>query len=299
MRTIYGELTLDGDVTPEDWRAFFKQSHADVSQTARDAYAETRERLGAEPRRCDVIRDVFNAQTIKGGERRDDAVRAFYGSKFYDSLLAYSLPESGLLRGILDNTIRSQSWLYEPTDALVRAVHKEHGYDGLYYVVHGYGVFEQVLGMAAMNASSTFVCVEVKSSVRAFLLRMIKKYVDGARVVPVWVERDGSWTWPQADGAARRIVADGGVHALHTCEVLEHVPEPERELRSMVDMLVPGGYAMISTFFNSLGGDEPQHLEANDKYQDVDLWFSQVEACGLQPYWKDLRGVQKIWRKAT
>jgi len=290
-------MVLDGDVIAQDWVDFFEQPYAEYVRPARELRERRMRELGDySPPRCAVLREEFNraCSPLSDGTCDPDDVLRYYGGDIYDRYMALESCEEGVLQNCV-TSIRGGAWEGEPTHTLVHLAASEFGQEFV-AVDHGFGHGEHLLGMMSEYPRATYYAVEVASPFRLFLIGRIRRYVRGARIYPVWMFPGGAFTIDGLPGV-KKPLDDGTVHAVHSCEVLEHIPHPERVVEGFARMLAPGGLLMLSTFFNSMGGHDPQHLTENDQYQDSEKWFRIVESYGLRRYWSDPRGVPKIWRK--
>ena len=302
---VVGQLALVGDITPADWEAWFEVPYAQVVKPAVAVRDAAWERLGHCPSRCEGLGRYFNevAPEREDGTRNDKAVKNYYATRLYDSWCAMELPESGALGYLLDKAMGC--WEGEPHQALVREATRRFGC-GIDVLSHGWGDGAHILGMMTENARARYYTMEVASPLREFLIHHVRLRTriglpvahdhpfPETEVYPGWMYPSGAFS---LTGPEERPLLDGTVHAIHSCEVLEHVVAPEKVAAGFAQMLRPGGLLMLSTFFNSMDGHDPQHLRENEKYQDEGLWFGVLEGLGLRPYWRDPRGVLKIWEK--
>jgi len=90
---------------------------------------------------------------------------------------------------------------------------------------------------------------------------------------------------------------DNKFHYIINSEVMEHLWNPVEEMRELLAHLYPGGWMYLSTFFNDLGGEDPTHLSHNNKFQDSELWYKELEKIGLYRKIRDENGVWKGFRK--
>lgn len=97
-----------------------------------------------------------------------------------------------------------------------------------------------------------------------------------------------------------------GLHKVDECgefdmiisqDVLEHLLDPEDEVRRFAAILRKGGKLLCAPFFNSCSGNDPQHLFENDKYQDDKLFHGMIENVGFIPCKSDVNGVLKVWER--
>lgn len=80
-------------------------------------------------------------------------------------------------------------------------------------------------------------------------------------------------------------------------EVLEHVWNPLKIMKYLIDHLKIGNYMYLSHFFNDLGGKEPFHLTHNNIYSDGPYFNELLNNLGLFLFKNDINGCPKIYQK--
>jgi 2-polyprenyl-3-methyl-5-hydroxy-6-metoxy-1,4-benzoquinol methylase len=277
---------LIGDATEQDWAEHFNVSWAEYVQPIIDTRDAFERQHGSLPARCQIVTAKFNEMaTNEDGSHNLIGVEKFYASDFFSRMIAFEL-------GGPTNTVTNamggrggKELLGEPiADALVDLV-------GLYgpnleVLDCGFGGGQVVMRLAQLFPDASYTLVDFYSPAHQYFADMVQKYVRGTTF-------DFRWIYPgcQAD------FDDYEYDYIISNEVLEHTFDPVGEVARFANCLRPGRFLHLSTFFNSMNGHDPQHLTENDKYQDVELWFSEVRALGFRDYKKDPRGVLKTFER--
>ena len=276
-----------GDSTPEDWVKFFGCTREEYTREITEAQARLntqQESVG----RNDIIRDYFNSIATTGdGRHTPSAVRRFYESDKFSKLLAFEIPESGILHamhGAITGGMANMPG--EPLEVSIKMAQERFG-PHLKVLDHGFGNGQTALGIGQHAPGSLIVLADFYCPTRAFLFELMQKYVKGVHLVVQWI------TGPYQSRYDELCQYD----LVNSNEVMEHVPWPETEINRIASCTRMGGYLQLGTFFNSCDGYDPQHLTENDLYQDTNRWFSVVQRAGFQLAARDPRGVEKVFER--
>lgn len=272
-----------GDVREEDWVDFFGESYEKYTAPIVAGIARIKRETGTYTRN-DLLRPFFNEITKKADGSRDaQGIKDFYASQTLSRLLAYELGHRDWIKNALGGLIGG--WEREPKQVAMTAALSFFD-EPLRVLEHGFGNGVYLLGFFAQHPEGKYFAVDYKCKTREFVIAMLRKYLR-MDVTPIWLTTD----------SIERYENFGPYHLVNSCEVMEHIPEPVAEVQRIASCIVPGGLLTMSTFFNSCNGQDPQHLECNDLFQDSQMWFDHVRAAGLIPYMNDPRGILKVWLK--
>lgn len=270
---------LIGDVTPEDWEEFLGCTWEEYVEPI----AEQCKRLP----RTDVIRPVFNDKTLdQDGWRNMEDVVQFYGSDFYSRLLAYEFGRQNCFSAAL--SCMDEQFHGAPMECGLMDAVRMFG-DNILVFEHGFNLAHYTLLMAKRAPKPLYLLCDVKCDTRRFVMQMLRKYVPDLRFAYIGVRDDGVPEIPKTNQKVNYLVSS---------EVLEHVPDPVACLRYFRSVMVDSGLMYLSTFFNSMCGQDALHLIEHEGYQQTELWFAQIENAGFKPYKADDNGVMKLWQAA-
>lgn len=283
------DLCLDGDTTAQDWADAFGCTWEEYVQPVVDRRAEMEAR-GEHMARCRIVAPEFNAILAEGGNPQ--AVLSFYGSDFYDRVLAQELGGPvGLITRLSkhaeDNVKQFES---DAIYATMQQVDKRCGPDAD-VLDHGFGIGGTIFRIMRYQPTWTYVLHDITSPVRKWLAAMVDKYASQISISFDLTSSDINSTYDLFTSPKYDFVLSN--------EVLEHMHDPDEVIRRIARCTKTGGLLYLSTFFNDMDGHDPMHLKENNIYQDEQRWFGVVRAAGFSDFLHDPRGVLKTFERVN
>jgi len=241
--------------------------------------------------RNDILRPEFHRIMEKHGGITQDALDEFYGDDFgmFARVIAYESGGENCVRNAF-NAAGTAS-VEEGIGMAATLAYNAFSSGKRYVFEHGCGMYRDALTVQRfMHNKARVVTYDYDIPFRRLFLDALWQLHPELWVTSHFIRPNSLRDY--VDKLDHPIY-----HLVVSNEVLEHVLDPAAEVALLIRMLKPGGFLMMSTFFNSCEGKDPQHLEAHVPYQDSELWFRTVEAFGVERYAQDPRGVYKVWRK--
>lgn len=274
---------LTGDITVDDWNAvLIPECGMDLDAYVRPVREFYARHPGAD--RNDWVRDFFLKTVGQTGHRTQARVEAFYRSDPYCRLLAHEWCGANILQGLLDGYTTPESLAEAPFVGAARVAAEL----GRPFRVLDFGCSRGDIGfvIAWLHPQAEVVLADFWTPPRRVLANGMSKYAPWLGLTFLDLQRDDIRAIPAFDYVNCR-------------EVLEHCFDPLEVVRRLYDSMRPGALAHISTWFDSGGGHDVQHLDEHAKYRDVPLWFAELASVGLVPCGTDPRGVVKLFRKGA
>lgn len=277
-------IYLERDVTPKDWIDFFGCEYdlyiAPIVQRKVDLLNR-----GERAERCDILRGFFHAHFTEldlEDEVLQGNLNAFYSSEIFARMLAYEASETGTLSALMlhDDALNSD----EAHWSCAREVFQRANGNPVSVFDHGAGDLHYSITLASVYPNAYVDAYDVDNPFRVFIKAMLAKYAPE-------VSQRVCHTSPKY-----RPTPPDSYHLINSREVMEHLVDPLKELDFLSCIAARGCIMHISTFFNSCDGQDPQHLERHNKYQDSELWFDEIRSRGWVDHADDPRGCLKVFQ---
>lgn len=275
-------IYLERDVTPRNWFGFFGCEYdlyiAPITQRKVDLI-----NAGQRAERCDILRDFFLQICGRDDEITEDKLTEFYSSEFFAQMLAYEASEYDTLSKLLRHNDALNS--DESQWAAARDVFQRANGNRVNVLDHGAGDLHYAITLASVYQTAYVDAYDVPNRFRTFILAMLRKYAPelSSRVFRVYP-------------SSTALLPYEKYNLINSCEVMEHLLDPLKELDFLTRVAANNCIMHMSTFFNSCDGQDPQHLERHNKYQDSELWFDELRKRGWIDYATDPRGCLKVFQ---